>query len=252
MASLEGKVIIITGAGSGFGAQTTKLAAERGAKVVATDINETALKSTLADIKSKTVLPIIADVTKLADWERVTKETVEKFGEINVLVNNAGWSYVNKNTLTVTEDEFDRVFLINVKSIYFSVQTVIAQLVKQGKGGSVINIGSVAASRPRPGLTWYSATKGAVTVATKALASDFAPQQIRVNSIAPVLTGTGLFSSFTGLPHTEENVKKFLGNIPLGRLGSPKDVAEAVLFYASDSSVFLTGTDLPVDGGRAI
>jgi len=198
------------------------------------------------------VLTVVADVTQLDSWAALVKATVDKFGKIDVLVNNAGWSYKNKQTSGVTIDEYQGCFDINVKSIFLSIGTVVAQMQKQGTGGSMINVSSVSALRPRPGLTWYSASKGAVTVATKALASDFAHENIRINCVSPVLTNTGLFEAFTGVTYTDKNMQKFLGNIPLGRLGQPADVAEVILFLASDAAAFLTGVDIPVDGGRAI
>ncbi|RFU26193.1 hypothetical protein B7463_g10146, partial [Scytalidium lignicola] len=163
-------------------------------------------------------------------------------------------------TLEVTESDFDRVFNVNVKSIFFSVQHFIPQIMLQGEsqgaskkgGGSIINIASIGATRPRPGLVWYNSSKGAVWNATKGLASEYGPQNIRVNAICPVLTATGLFESFTGTPDTAENRQKFLWNIPLGRLGEADDVAGYALYLASDEANFITGTCLEVDGGKGI
>lgn len=141
---------------------------------------------------------------------------------------------------------------MNVKSIFHSARHFIPNLINQASGGSIINIASIGALRPRPGLVWYNASKAAVTNATKGLAAEYGPQQIRVNSVLPLLTATGLFETFVGVPPTEENFKKFLGNVPMGRLGKVEDVANYCLWLASDESKFVTGTALEVDGGRGI
>jgi NAD(P)-dependent dehydrogenase (short-subunit alcohol dehydrogenase family) len=225
--------------------------AELGCKVVISDINKAGGEK-VASSNTSSLAFHHSDVTKMDDWTSLLKFTVEKFGRLDILVNNAGTSYINKPTLEVTEAEFDRVFNVNVKSIYFSAQAIIPHLIKQGSGGSVINISSIGALRPRPGLVWYNASKGAVYNASKGLAGEYAPYQIRVNSILPLLSGTGLFSTFAGCEDTPENREKFLGNVPMGRLTDPRDVADACVYFASDESKFVTGTSLEVDGGRAI
>jgi len=192
------------------------------------------------------------NVTSEADWETVIENTLAKWGRIDILVNNAGTSYRNKPTVEVTEDEFDKVFSVNVKSIFHSARHFIPNLINQSSGGSIINIASIGALRPRPGLVWYNASKAAVSNATKGLAAEYGPHQIRVNAILPLLTATGLFETFVGVPPTEENFKKFLGNVPMGRLGEVEDVANYALWLASDESMFVTGTALEVDGGRGI
>jgi len=155
-------------------------------------------------------------------------------------------------TLQVTEDDFDRCFNVNVKSIFFSIGAFVPKLLEEKRPGVIINIASIGATRPRPGLVWYNASKGAVWNATKGLAAEYGPYGIRVNSICPLLGGTGLFETFTGVPDTEENRKQFLGNVPMGRLCEARDVADACLFLASDEARFITGTCLEVDGGRGI
>ena len=176
----------------------------------------------------------------------------------------------------MTEDEFDKVFAVNVKSIYLSVGAAIPAMKKRG-GGSIVNIASIGAMRPRPGLVWYNASKGAVAnvscsyispstsgspilvdyadryiKATKGLAAEFGKEQIRVNALCPLLSGTGLFEMFVGVPYTEENMKKFLFNVPLGRLTDPSDVANMACFLSSDEGKFVTGTNMEIDGGRAV
>jgi NAD(P)-dependent dehydrogenase (short-subunit alcohol dehydrogenase family) len=161
-------------------------------------------------------------------------------------------AYFYKPTLQVTEDDFDRVFNVNVKSIFFSVGAFVPQLLEEKRPGVMINIASIGATRPRPGLVWYNASKGAVWNATKGLAAEYGPHGIRVNSLCPLLGGTGLFETFTGVTDTEYNRKQFLGNVPMGRLCEARDVADACLFLASDEARFITGTCLEVDGGRGI
>ncbi len=159
---------------------------------------------------------------------------------------------LNQPTLEVTEEEFDKVFLVNVKSIYHSVPSFVTPLISSKSPGSIINIASTGALRPRPGLVWYNASKGAVFNATKGLAAEYGSHHIRVNAVCPLLGATGLFSAFTGLEDTEDNRKKFLFNVPMGRLCEPRDVADACLVLASDESRFVTGTCLEVDWGKCI
>jgi len=247
---LEGKVAIVTGAGSGFGAATAELFASEGAHVLVGDINVEGGEKVAQKDEKMHFLKI--DVTSRSDWDTAVKEAVSKWGKVDILVNNAGTSYRNKPTLEVTEAEFDRVFNVNVKSIYHSVNAVVPQMIKQGHTASIVNIASIGAYRPRPGLVWYNASKGAVANATKGLAAEYGPHQIRVNTLCPLLSGTGLFSTFVGVEDTPENRKNFVGNVPLGRLTDPMDVAQSALYFASDDSKFITGTAMEVDGGRGI
>jgi len=248
---LHGKVAIVTGGGSGFGAQIAQTFAANGAKVVISDLNP-AGGQRVASTTPSSIHFVEANVTSEKDWEKLVKETVAKFGRVDILVNNAGTSYRSKPNQEVTEAEFDKVFAVNVKSIFFSFHAVIPQLLKQGEGGSIINIASIGATRPRPGLVWYNSSKAAVWNATKGLAAEYGEKNIRVNSICPLLSGTGLFETFVGVQDTPENRKKFLFNVPLGRLCEPTDVANYALFLASEDAKFITGTSLEVDGGRGI
>jgi len=175
----------------------------------------------------------------------------KSFGRLDIVVNNAGWTYRNKPVMEVTEDEFDRIYTINVKSIFHMVRAAVPVMSAQG-GGSIINIGSTAGIRPRPGLTWYNASKGAVNLGSKSLSVELAPLKIRVNCVAPVMGETGLLEAFMGVPDTPENRAKFIGTIPMGRLARPADVANACVFLASEDAEFLTGVVLPVDGGRTV
>ncbi|KAM0749151.1 3-ketoacyl-reductase [Meredithblackwellia eburnea MCA 4105] len=248
------KTIIITGAGSGFGRAGSLAASRDGARLVCVDINEAAAQATAKMITDKggKAIAIKGDVASPGDWKKVLDATLSAFGAVDVLINNAGWSYVAKPNFDVTEAEYKRVFDINVSSVFHSVNVIVPQMIKQGNGGVVINVSSISAVRPRPGLGWYAATKAAVTTVTKALAVEYAPHNVRFNSISPVLSHTGLTSTFTAVEDTPENTKKFLGNIPLGRLGQPEDIAEAMVWLSSEKARFITGTDTWVDGGRAI
>ncbi|KIV80036.1 hypothetical protein PV11_07569 [Exophiala sideris] len=250
---LAGKVAIVTGAASGFGLACTKKFVEEGAKVVAADMNGEGLSKVYSSHSQydQHVHTLTANVTVQGDWEKMVEAAETKFGGLDIVVNNAGTSYKNKPTLDVTEAEFDKVFAVNVKSIYLSIPPTVAALKKRG-GGAIINVASIGAMRPRPGLVWYNASKGAVANATKGLAAEFGKDQIRVNALCPLLSGTGLFEQFVGVPYSEENVNKFLFNVPLGRLTDPSDVANIAAFLGSDEGKFITGVNLEVDGGRAV
>jgi 3-oxoacyl-[acyl-carrier protein] reductase len=153
--------------------------------------------------------------------------------------------------LDVDEATFDRVFNVNVKSIYHMAHAVVP-IMRERKSGAIINVGSTAGIRPRPGLTWYNASKGAVNLMSKSMAAELGPFNIRVNSICPVMSATGMIELFLGAPDTPENRAKIIAGIPLGRMSTPEDVAEAALYLASDAGRFITGIELPVDGGRTI
>lgn len=247
---LEGKIAIITGAGGGFGEGIAKLFADEGAKVGVLDLRADAAKRVAAEIGDNAI-PLTADVTSREQIEQAVQKMVSAFGTPDVFVNNAGWTHRNKPMLEVSEEEFDRVYAINVKSI-FHISNVIVPLMRQNGGGSIVNIGSVAGIRPRPGLTWYNSTKGAVNILSQSMAVELAPHKIRVNAICPVMGETGLLESFMGQPDTPENRAKFISTIPLGRMSRPDDIARATLYLASDDAAFITGVLLPVDGGRTV
>ncbi|KAG9544838.1 NAD(P)-binding protein, partial [Aureobasidium melanogenum] len=245
---LKGKVAIVTGGASpqGFGYAIARRFIEEGAKVIIGDLDGSGAESSASSLSSPNVKGVTMDVCKHEDWQRVVEMAVKEFGGVNILVNNAGWTYRNKPTGEVTEDEFERVMSVNVKSIFLSVKVVVPQMQKQGQGGSIINISSSGSVRPRPGLVWYNASKGAVSNATMGLAAEYGPDQIRVNAIAPLLSATGLFESFVGVKDTQENRDKFAASIPLGRLTDPGDIGNACVFLASDEGKFVTGTNFSV------
>jgi 3-oxoacyl-[acyl-carrier protein] reductase len=247
---LKGKVALVTGGASGFGAEIARRYVEEGAKVAILDLNGEGAMSVARDCGAAAIA-VAGDVTKRADVDAAVGRAVNGFGRLDVVVNNAGWTHRNKPMLEVSEDEFDRVFSVNVKSIYLMTSAIVPILQRQG-GGSIINIGSTAGIRPRPGLTWYNGTKGAVNIISKSMAVELASMKIRVNCIAPVMGETGLLESFMGVADTPENRAKFVATIPLGRLARPVDVANACVYLASDAAEFISGVVLPVDGGRTI
>jgi 3-oxoacyl-[acyl-carrier protein] reductase len=245
---LDGKTALVTGAGSGIGKCIAETYAREGARVALADINGEAAKSAARAIGNNAIA-LRFDVSKKADIDGVVGETVAAFGALDILVNNAGATHVNKPMLEIDEAEYDHIFAINVKGVFLACQAVVPVFRKRG-GGVIINIGSTAGLRPRPGLSAYNATKGAVHVLTKSLAVELAPDGIRVCAIAPVATETPLLPSFLGpAPGMRE---KFIATIPLGRLALPQDIADAALFLASAEAKFITGDIMQVDGGRGV
>ena len=248
---LRNKTALVTGGASGFGEGIALTFAREGARVAVVDIHGENARLVAGEIGSSAIA-ITCDVSKGEQVAGAVKVAVEDFGHLDIVVNNAGWSHRNQPILDVPYEEFRKVFAINVDSIFHMTHAVVPHWRERGQGGVMINVGSTAGIRPRPGLTWYNSTKGAVHNMTKSLALDFAPDKIRVNAIAPVLGTTGLTQTFMGGPMTEELKEKFLATIPLGRMSTPGDIANAALFLASDEAEFLTGVILEVDGGRTI
>src|SRR5882757_6592087 len=242
---LKDKVAIVTGAGSGFGAGIARRFAEEGAKVLVNEISPTGEKIA-KEIGGKFVQ---ADVTQASGWERLVREAG---AELSIVVNNAGWTHRNKPFLEVTEAEFDRVYAVNVKSIYLSTRQVLPVFRKRG-GGTFVNIASTAGVRPRPGLTVYNSSKGAVIVMSKSMAAELGPDRIRVNCVNPVFSpDTALSAEFAGGALTEEAKKSFLSTIPLGRFSTPLDIANACLYLASDEAAMVSGVSIEVDGARCV
>lgn len=246
---LQGKVALITGAASGFGACMAERFHAEGARVVLADLNEPGAAS-LAQRLGDGALAVRADVCRAADWQAAVQATLARFGALHVLVNNAGTTHGPMPAVEVDEAAFDRVFTVNVKSIYHGVRSALPVFERQG-GGVVLNVGSIGGLRPRPGLVWYGASKGAVANLSRGLAAELAPRNIRVNHIAPAVGATPLLDTFVGGDH-EGALQRLVGTIPLGRLCAPDDVASAAVYLASDDAAFITGIDLCVDGGRNI
>ena len=245
---LEGKTALVTGAGSGIGKCIAETYAREGARVALADINLDAAKSAARAIGNNAIA-LRCDVASRADIDAALAETLSAFGALDILVNNAGATHVNKPMLDIDEAEFDRIYAVNVKGVFLFCQAVVPHFRKQ-KSGAIINIGSTAGLRPRPGLSAYNATKGAVHILTKSLAVELAPDGIRVCAIAPVATETPLLPSFLG--PVQGMREKFDATVPLGRLAQPQDIANTAVFLASADAAFVTGNIVEVDGGRTI
>ena len=250
MGQLQGKVAIVTGAAGGFGEGIAKRFVAEGAKVLIVDL-DLAKAQAVASALGANAKAQKCDVSKGTEVQAAVKACVDAFGPPDIVVNNAGTTHRNQWMLDVDEATFDRVFNVNVKSIFHMAHAVVPMM-RERKGGSIINVGSTAGIRPRPGLTWYNASKGAVNLMSKSMAAELGPFNIRVNAICPVMGATGMIELFLGAPDTPENRAKIIAGIPLGRMSTPEDVAEAALYLASDASRFITGIELPVDGGRTI
>ena len=250
---LENKTAIVTGGASGFGAGIARRFAHEGASVVVADINDTEGESIANEIRNSggDAVYVHADVTSRPDTKQMISAAVEHSGQLDILVNNAGFSHSNKLFTEVSDEEFDRVYNVNVKAVYIAIQEAIPVFKRQGHG-CIINTSSTAALRPRPGLAVYCSSKGAVSNLTKALAVEYAGDQIRINALCPVIGETGMLETFMGVPDTVENRKKFEATIPMGRFSTPSDVAAAALFFASDDASFITGVTMEVDGGRCV
>jgi 3-oxoacyl-[acyl-carrier protein] reductase len=246
---LDGKVALVTGAARGFGAGIAEVYAREGARLVLTDIDGDGVDKVATSLGGG-ARGLCADVTNADDWKKAVDACLHDFGRLDIVVNNAGTSHRNQPLLSVSEAEFDRVFAVNVKSIYLSAQAAVPVMRSQG-GGVFINIGSTAALRPRPGLAWYNGSKGAVHLISRTMAVELAPDKIRVCAIAPVAGDTPLLATFMG-EDTPERRAAFVATVPLGRLSTPQDVANTALFLASDEAAFLTGNVVEVDGGRCI
>lgn len=249
---LKDKVAIVTGGGSGFGEGIARRFVEEGAKVVVADIKAESAKR-VADViaqQSGKAMAVTADVSRRADVQAMVEAAVRGFGRIDIMVNNAGMTHRNQPMLNVSEEVFDKIFAVNVKSVYLSALAVVPLFRKQG-GGCIINTASTAGLRPRPGLTWYNASKGAMITMTKSMAAELAPDNIRVNALCPVAGETAMLPEFMG-GDTPENRAKFKASIPLGRLSTPLDIANAALYLASDEASLITGVAFEIDGGRCI
>ncbi|MBU0584877.1 MAG: SDR family oxidoreductase [Alphaproteobacteria bacterium] len=249
MSRLQGKVAIVTGAASGFGEGMAKRFAEEGAKVVVADLNTKGTERVAGEIGSAAIA-ITTDVSVRSDVEAMVYAAKSSFGGVDIMVNNAGYTHRNGDMLEVGEDVFDLITAVNMKAIYHAAIAVVPMMERRG-GGVILTTASTAGLRPRPGLTWYNASKGWAITATKSMAVELAPKNIRVNCLCPVAGETGMLEKFMG-EDTPELRAKFRASIPLGRLSTPLDIANAALWLASDEAAFITGVALEVDGGRCI
>jgi len=249
---LEKKVAIVTGGGSGFGEGISKRFAAEGCQVIVNDINVDGGERVVSEIKSAggQAAFVKGNVAVDADWASLLKATLDQFGHLDIVINNAGTTHRNKPMIEVTDEEFDLVYNVNVKGIYYSAKHIVPYFRKQG-GGNFVTIASTSGLRPRPGLVWYSGSKGAAIIASQAMAVELAPDNIRVNVVNPVAGDTPLLSEFMG-SDTPEIRAKFASVIPLGRFSQPRDIANACLYLASDEADFITGTCIEVDGGRCV
>jgi 3-oxoacyl-[acyl-carrier protein] reductase len=243
---LHGKTVIVTGAGSGFGEGIARRFAQEGAKLVVNDVNAQGGERVAREVGGRFVQ---GDVTKTQDWAKLVAAAGP---ELAIVVNNAGWTHRNKPYLEVSEAEFERVYAVNVKSVYLSALHAVPVFRKRG-GGCFVNIASTAGVRPRPGLTVYNSSKGAVIIMSKSMAAEFGPDKIRVNCVNPVFSpDTALSAEFAGGELSEEAKKRFLASIPLGRFSTPLDVANACLYLASDEAAMVSGVCIEVDGARCV
>lgn len=246
---LKDKVAIITGAASGFGEGMARRFAEEGASVVVADLNSVGARKVADDI-GEAAIWTQTDVSQRAEFDEMLAAALDAFGRVDIMVNNAGYSHRNGSLLEVDEDTFDLITAVNMKAVYHAARAVVPLMERQG-GGVILTTASTAGLRPRPGLTWYNASKGWAITATKSMAVELAPKRIRVNCLCPVAGETGMLSTFMG-EDTPERRAQFKSVIPLGRFSTPLDIANAALYLCSDEAEFITGVALEVDGGRCV
>jgi len=247
---LAGKAAVVTGAASGFGRAIAERFAREGAKVAIVDLNIEGASAVAAGI-GRQAIALHCDVSQGDQVAAAVQGAIDGLGGVDILVNNAGWSHRNQPLMDVDFETFRKVYAINVDSIFHMTKAMVPHWRARG-GGVMINVGSTAGIRPRPGLSWYNSSKGAVNMMTKTLAVELASDRIRVCGLAPVMGATALLETFMGMPDTPENRARFISSIPLGRLCEPEDMANAALYLASDEASFITGVIHEVDGGRTI
>jgi NAD(P)-dependent dehydrogenase (short-subunit alcohol dehydrogenase family) len=248
---LSDRSAIVTGAASGFGAAIAERFAAEGARVVVADLDEARGRTVAQGVGG---LFVRCDVSRAEDVQALVRAAVAAHGRLDIVVNNAGVTHVNKPHLDVTEDEFDRLYRVNVKSLFHMNRAAVPAMRANpgGSSGVFVNVASTTGVRPGPGLCWYSGSKGAVITTSKGLALELARENIRVCVVNPMIGETAMLEQFMGMPDTPENRQRFLARIPLGRFTQPADVAGAAVYLASDEAGFLTGVCLDVDGGRNI
>jgi len=246
---LNGKTAIVTGGASGFGAGIVRKFHDEGARVMIADINEKAALELAAELGNNAVAWQV-DVANGASVQEMADSALASFGHLDILVNNAGITHLPTPMEDVTEEEFDRVAAVNMKSVYLTARSLVPHMKQRGTG-AIVNIASTAGLSPRPKLNWYNASKGWMITATKTMAVELAPDGVRVNALCPVAGETPLLKSFLG-EDTPEMRAKFLATIPLGRFSQPEDLGNAACFLCSDEASLITGVAMEVDGGRCI
>jgi 3-oxoacyl-[acyl-carrier protein] reductase len=246
---LADKVAIVTGGGSGIGAGIARRFAQEGARVIVADLKLEAAKSVATELGGDAVA-LQVDVSNGASVAAFSAEVARVAGDVDVLVNNAGIGHVPQQLEALGEQEFERVFAVNCRSIYLTAREFVPRM-KARRRGAILNVASTAGVSPRPRLTWYNASKGWVITATRSMAVELAPFGVRVNAINPVASETPLLKTFMG-EDTPEVRAKFLSTIPLGRFATPDDMGHAAAYLCSDESSMVTGVALEVDGGRCI
>ena len=271
MGRLDGKVALITGSGSGFGEAIAHAYASEGAKVLIADIAVANGQRVASDITNKNysgeAFFVELNVTKRSDWEQGLEQARQRYGKLDIVVNNAGTTYKKQPSIEVSEEDFDRIVAVNIKSIYLSVSVLMPYFVER-KSGVFLSTSSIAGIRVRPGQVFYGGTKGFLNTVlptslsivsklltlhlqiTQGLAAEYGPEGIRVNSICPLRGPTGLLEMFSGVPDTPEERERFAQTVPLRRMSEPSDIAMAAVYLASDEAKFVSGVNLPVDGGR--
>lgn len=243
------KVAIVTGGASGFGAGIVRKFAAEGAQIMIADLNIDLAKELAGELGDNvsTIETNVADDQSVASMVETTLKT---FGKIDILVNNAGTTHLPAPLDEITEQDFDKVFAVNCKSVFLTAKHIVPHMKKQA-AGAILNVASTAAVSPRPRLSWYNASKGWMNNATKGMAIELAPNGIRVNAINPVAGETPLLKTFMG-EDTPEMRAKFLSTIPLGRFSTPEDMANAAVYLCSDEASMVTGICMEIDGGRCI
>ena len=246
---LSGKSAIVTGGASGFGAGIVRRFIAEGAQVLIADIDGGAANSLAIEL-GKNALSVQADVSNANDVAMMAESAVDFGSGVDILVNNAGIGHTPQALDVLSEESFDKIFEVNIKSIYRTAKQIVPIMKKAG-AGAILNIASTGGVSPRPNLTWYNASKGWVITATRGMAIELAATGIRVNALNPVAGETPLLKTFMG-QDTPEMRAKFLASIPIGRFSTPEDMGAAACFLCSDDASMITGVALEVDGGRCI
>lgn len=248
MGALDGKVALVTGAASGIGRQSALAFARAGAKVVVSDVTVDAGEETVSMIKKAggEAFFVKADVSKAADVNALVAKAVEKYGKLDCAHNNAGIEGAPCPIMDCTEENWDKTIAVNLTGVFLCCKAEIAQMLKQG-GGAIVNTASVAGLVGFGGLPAYTSSKHGVNGLTKQVALDYAKENIRINSVCPGVIQTPMIDRFTG--GDPEALKAFAAMEPVGRLGQPEEIADAVVYLCTDQASFITGINLPVDGG---